>query len=96
MMDQLVTIDPYGAEVDRLGPANAEQRAERKATRRKWWRRVLHVLHYVGVALAFVLVAVVFAVAGAYYGASDPDAVKDLMPSMPAPSGERADPEGGQ
>lgn len=34
MNDLIVTIDPEGARVDRLGPANAEQRAECKEQRR--------------------------------------------------------------
>ncbi|MGH3475322.1 MAG: hypothetical protein ACRDQD_00630 [Nocardioidaceae bacterium] len=41
MKDQLVIIDPHGTELDRLGPANEEQRADVKATRRTQQRKVL-------------------------------------------------------
>lgn len=78
-----IVIDPLGAETP-------EQTAERKAAERKPSLGIAHVLSIVATML---VVAALFTVVGAFYGASDPDAVKDLMPSVPSLSGERAEPE---
>lgn len=86
MKYETFTIDALGA--DRLGPANAEQRSERKAATRSWLRRVLHVL---GVTTAVVSVGAVLIGGGALLGASQPDEVMSLVPPMPSPSGERAE-----
>lgn len=76
--------------IDPLGAETPEMRAERKAAERKPSLGIAHVLSIVATML---VVAALFTVVGAFYGASDPDAVKDLMPPAVSSSGERAEPE---
>lgn len=76
MKDQLVTIAPFGLEVDRLGPANEEQRTEQKATRRARRRAALRrVAVTVGIDAVFGLGMV----AGLLVGSFNPDLVLGLL-----------------
>ena len=77
MKDQLVTIDPFGLEVDRLGPANAEQRAERKATRRAERRAGLRRL---GITVGMDALFGLGMLAGLVVGSLNPDLVLGVLP----------------
>lgn len=88
MNDHVYVIDPVGSEVDRLGPANAEQRAEVAASPGR------KVLNAIVTAVAMTVVGLVLMGAGIYIGATDPDTWTQL-PFTPSPSGERAEPEEG-
>lgn len=77
MKPETFTIDPFGLEVDRLGPANAEQRAERKATRRAERRAALY---RVGMLALFYVVLAAGACIGLVLGALNPDLVLGVIP----------------
>lgn len=76
MSEQIVTIDPYG-EVDRLGPANAEQRAEVRESWRTWFWGVVR--QYVATT-AVVVVGLALIGIGAVIGAYQPDLVLGVIP----------------
>ena len=67
MNEHIVTIDPRQA--DYLGPANAEQRADRKTAEPPAQR----VLNAVALTVVLVVAGVVLMGAGVYIGAQDPD-----------------------
>lgn len=77
MNEQIITIDPYGAEVDRLGPANEEQRAEIRESWRTWFWGVVR--QYAATA-AVVVVGLALMGIGAVIGAYQPDFVRGLLP----------------
>lgn len=64
-------------QVDSLGPANAEQRAEKKAAARARRRAALR---HVGLMAAFYAVMAFGAVAGLVFGALNPDMVLGVLP----------------
>ncbi|MFJ9387751.1 hypothetical protein ACIRON_02955 [Nocardioides sp. NPDC101246] len=67
-----MTIDPLGSDVDRLGPANAEQRAERKEQRRAERRASLR---RVGLTVLIDGIFGLGLVVGAVVGALNHDAI---------------------
>lgn len=74
-MDQIVTIDPYGAEVDRLGPANEEQRADEA---RDGWIRAA--LHWISTAALSALVLGTMVAVGLVIGAYKHGPILELLP----------------
>lgn len=76
MNDQIVTIDPYGAAVDRLGPANDEQRTERKDQRRAERRASLR---HAGLTVLADGIFGLGLLVGAVIGALNPDMVLGLI-----------------
>ena len=79
--------------VDYLGPATPEQTAEVKATRKAAQRK--HAKELAIAYLLFALIAAVFALGTIVGNVNDAD-VRDIHIPVPLPSGERAEPEGGQ
>lgn len=77
MNDQIITFDPHGADVDRLRPANAEQRAERKEQRRAERRASLR---RVGLTVLIDGIFGLGLVVGAVVGALNPDMVTRWLP----------------
>lgn len=75
MSDQIVIIDPYGAEVDHLGPANAEQRADEAGD--GWIRAALH---GISTTVLSVLVLGVMAAVGMVIGAYEHEAILGVLP----------------
>lgn len=71
-----VTIDPHGLELDRLGPANAEQRTERKDRRRAERRASLR---RVGLTILADGIFGLGLIVGAVIGSLNPDLVLGLL-----------------
>jgi hypothetical protein len=92
MKDQTVTIHPFGlgTELDRLGPATPETRAEVKAARRTEQRKATKELITAYLVMALFLAA--FALGSLVGNVTDSD-FRDIDIHLPSPSGERAEPE---
>lgn len=75
MNDQIVVIDPYGAELDHLGPANAEQRADDAGD--GWIRAALH---WISTAVLSALVLGVMVAVGLVIGAYEHEAILGMLP----------------
>lgn len=80
----IYTIDP----VDHLGPANAEQRAERKESE-SFGREMVNAFY---VTVILTLAAAALMAAGIYIGATKPE-VWNYLPGVSSPPGEHAEPE---
>jgi hypothetical protein len=90
MCEPVYTIDPLGAETDRLGPATPETVAEVKSARRTEQRKATKEL--VTAYLFFALLAAFFAIGTVLGNSLDAD-VRDIDIHLPSPSRERAEPE---
>ena len=72
---ETLTIDPFGLELDRLGPANKEQRADEAGD--GWIRAALH---GISTTVLSVLVLGVMAAVGLVIGAYKHEAILAVLP----------------
>lgn len=77
--------------IDRLGAETDAQRTERKEQE----SRGSQLLNAFIVTVVLFVAAVALMASGIYIGATKPE-VWNYVPGVPSPSGERAEPEGGQ